>query len=188
MIKIIRDLATLRRKSEPVTSVKEAQKLIGRLRIALKETDNGVGLSAIQIGEAKRLGVIRYQDKEVILINPKLIEAEDEFIFVNEGCLSFPNEFHDTKRYHQCIVESDVIDGDELRRETWSFYYSCDQKESGNDGLLAIAVQHELDHFDGKLFIDFNLKREPIERRTDKIGRNDPCPCGSGKKYKKCCL
>jgi len=188
MVKIIRDLAILRQKSEPVTSAAEAQKLIERLRMALKETNNGVGLSAIQIGVAKLLGVIRCQGREVILINPKLIEAEDEFIFVNEGCLSFPNEFHNTKRYRQCTVESDVIDGNELRRETWSFYYSSDPNESGNDGLIAIAVQHELDHFNGKLFIDYNLKNESIERKSDKVGRNDPCPCGSGKKYKKCCL
>ncbi|MBO8093926.1 MAG: SEC-C domain-containing protein, partial [Prosthecochloris sp.] len=34
---------------------------------------------------------------------------------------------------------------------------------------------------------DNTLKKEPVKRQGDKIGRNDPCPCGSGKKYKKCC-
>ena len=28
---------------------------------------------------------------------------------------------------------------------------------------------------------------EPIVRQSPKIGRNDPCSCGSQKKYKKCC-
>ena len=34
---------------------------------------------------------------------------------------------------------------------------------------------------------DEPLKRKPVVNKTEKVGRNDPCPCGSGKKYKKCC-
>lgn len=188
MDKIVKDIVALRQKSEDIISVEEAKNLIDRLLMALDKTDNGVGLAAIQIGVPKRLGVIKYLDKSIVLINPTLIEAESEFVFINEGCLSFPGEYHDTKRYHQYIIETDVIDGDKLRRETQSFYYSNDNNEQGNDGLIAIAVQHEMDHFNGKLFTDYNIKNEPISRGVNKVGRNDPCPCGSGKKYKKCCL
>lgn len=31
-------------------------------------------------------------------------------------------------------------------------------------------------------------KNKPVRRKTKKVGPNDPCPCGSGKKYKKCCM
>ncbi|MEX0711765.1 MAG: SEC-C metal-binding domain-containing protein, partial [Pirellulales bacterium] len=35
---------------------------------------------------------------------------------------------------------------------------------------------------------DGAVKQEPIRNRRPTVGRNDPCPCGSGKKYKHCCL
>lgn len=51
---------------------------------------------------------------------------------------------------------------------------------------------HEIAHFirlDGKWYYDYGevMKPKPIRRETPKISSNDPCPCGSGKKYKKCC-
>ena len=57
----------------------------------------------------------------------------------------------------------------------------------GNDGLFAIAIQHEMEHFRGEMILDHDIKIEPIKREDKKVGRNAPCPCGSGKKYKKCC-
>ena len=52
--------------------------------------------------------------------------------------------------------------------------------------LEAVCVQHEIDHLRGMTIHDRENKLEPIS--TVKIGRNEPCLCGSGKKYKKCCL
>lgn len=53
--------------------------------------------------------------------------------------------------------------------------------------------QHELSDFrriDGAWVFSgsvLNPKQETVVRQGEKTGRNDPCPCGSQKKYKKCC-
>jgi peptide deformylase len=187
MIKITQDHSILRQKSTPVESVKEAKEIIAKLEEVLSRTDNGLGLAAVQIGIPKQVGVIDWQGKKFYLINPEVIEAEGETIFVNEGCLSFPNTYLDTKRYKDFTIKNQVIEEDEFIEETHYFYYSPDASEPGNNGLQAIAVQHEIDHFNGKLIIDHRITRTPIVAQR-KVGRNDPCPCGSGKKYKKCCM
>lgn len=190
MAKIVQDISFLRQKSEPVASVEEATALISDLQKALCETDNGIGLAAIQIGVPKRVGVIRVaEDQFVSLINPELVDKQFEFIYLNEGCLSFPNQFKDTRRYRQITIKNSVIDGDKFREEVQIYYYQEKDEETvmRDNPLTCIAVQHELDHFEGKLIHDFNIKYEPIVNAVAKVGRNEPCPCGSGKKYKKCC-
>jgi peptide deformylase len=188
MAKIIQDIAFLRTKSESVTSVDEAKSILLELEDTLKPLTNGVGLAAIQIGYAKKIGAIKKPDGTFIhLINPEFVEGMDEFIFLNEGCLSFPEVFRDTKRYRQVIIKNKRIEDDAFQDEVLSFYYSTDVTEPGNDGLIAIAVQHELEHFEGMTILNHNIVSAPIVRESVKIGRNDPCPCGSSKKYKKCC-
>jgi len=185
-MEIIQDCNILRQKSTYVESVEEAKDIINKLEKCLSITSNGVGLAAIQIGISKQVGVIYYNDISLHLINPEIIEVEDEIVFLNEGCLSFPNVYFDTKRYKHLTIKTDVIDGNEFRKETQYFYYAYDNTEMGNDGLLAIAVQHEIDHFNGKLITDHRIVQKPIIVQK-KVGRNDLCPCGSNKKYKKCC-
>lgn len=189
MSKIVKDISVLRQKSENVTSVDEAKSLISELEVVLAKLDNGIGLAAIQLGYPKRVGVIKKSDGTFFhLINPELLEASNEFVFVREGCLSFPDKFNDTKRYHDITIKNHRIEDGKFEEETLVFYYSSDPDEPGNDGLTAIALQHELDHFDGKLISDYHIVADCIVRTEPKIGRNDKCPCGSGKKYKKCCL
>jgi len=185
---IVQNINTLRQKSSPVESVKEAKELIERIEVVLNPINHGIGLAAIQIGEPKRVGVIKRKDnKPVYLINSEIVELEDEFVYAKEGCLSLPGDLRNTKRYRHVTIKNDCIDGDKLRTETLYFYYSEDAKEDGNDGIVAIAVQHELEHFNGKLILDHgDIKLQPLKKAT-KVGRNDPCPCGSNKKYKKCC-
>lgn len=186
MNKIVQAIDQLRQKSLPVESVQEAKEILAKLEAAFPE--NGVGLAAIQIGIPKRIAYTKYNDKVSYLINPVLVEGIDPFVFFGESCLSFPGVSRDTNRFKQVLIKNQIIDGDVFREETQSYYYSPDAEEAGNDGLLAIAVQHEMEHFEGKLLIDYNIRIEPIKNATPKVGRNDPCPCGSGKKYKKCCL
>jgi peptide deformylase len=189
MVKIVQDISILRQKSENITSIDEAKELISKLEEALGNIDNGVGLASIQLGFPKKLGVIKKADGSYFhLINPELIEKEDEFIYFNEGCLSFPGLYKSTKRYKQITVKHQVIRDNKFEDEIFVAYYSSESNEMGNDGLTAIAIQHEMDHFSGTLIIDSDIKSEPIVRSEAKVGRNDPCPCRSGKKYKKCCL
>lgn len=188
MIKIIKNQSILRQISHPVKSVEEAKILIKDLETVLDRTNNGVGLSAIQIGIPKTIGVINCGEDKIYLINPKVIEKDEEIIFPNEGCLSLPGVFNTTKRYKHFIIDNNVIEKDDFRIERIYYFYSTDSEETGNQGLSAIAVQHEIDHFNGKLITDFDIKGTTIKNDKVKIGRNDPCPCGSGKKFKKCCL
>ena len=187
---IVKDIKTLRTVSTDVASVEEAKSIITQLeKEFVKVKKHGVGLAAIQIGIPKRVGVIHYKGKTLYLINPTVVSKSGEFVFGQEGCLSFPNQYVNTKRYTDFSIRNYAIDGDELREQGLAFYYSIDN-DQWNDGLLAIAVQHELDHFDGKVFTDVEAapNAQTKVRSEAKIGRNDPCPCGSGKKYKKCCL
>jgi len=130
----------------------------------------GFGLAAVQIGIPIRAAwyamKINGVTHERLLWNTKIISASFPFEFQKEGCLSIPGLFLPTRRFQHIRILNG--DGEDL-----SF-----------NGLEAVIVQHELDHWDGKLCIDQRFDPD----KNPKIGRNDPCPCGSGKKYKKCCF
>ena len=66
---------------------------------------------------------------------------------------------------------------------TWETAKKHDQEQRL---LESICVQHEIDHLNGLTIMDRENKPQPI--MSEKVGRNEPCPCGSGKKYKKCCM
>jgi len=134
--------------------------------------DNGFGLSANQIGIRKAVGFIKFKDKTYKLLNTRISEASiDTIVFTGEGCLSFPGKTCDTVRHVRIVVEDDNLGYLNLSLE--------------NDDILPIIFQHEIDHMNGKLIFD-NV-RKPFIRGDEKVGRNAPCPCGSGKKFKRCC-
>ena len=193
---IVKDPMRLKAVSQPIVSVSEAKETLMALETILKEIPNGYGLAAIQIGIPKRIAIIKRNagfgtGTYIPLINPEVIEQKDEFTF-REGCLSFPDIHIQNKRYKDIVIKNQVIDGDSFREETQCFYYDS---ESSTD-LEAIAVQHEIDHFDGKTIAD-NLSiaatSPNMKEAFEKAGRNNPCPCGAkddnGKpiKFKKCC-
>lgn len=167
---IILDQDILRVKSEPVL-LEEVDGLIKTLEKELYYSailgKPGVGLSAIQLGIKKQAAIVRVPDQYGQLISINLFNAQiknkyDPFVFKNEGCLSVDNLLKDTVRYQEIHVHNNMV-------EPYSFVAS---------GLLAVIIQHELDHCNGILFLD---------RATGKFKPNELCPCGSGKKYKKCC-
>lgn len=83
-----------------------------------------------------------------------------------------PGKRVNTERFQNIIIDDGVLGKIAL--------------DESSDGLLGTIFQHEVDHFEGRTIL--NRKQTPIRREADKIGRNDICPCGSGKKYKKCCV
>jgi peptide deformylase len=133
----------------------------------------GIGLVAPQIGIAKNMAIIRIKDEStgkninIDLVNAKIEEKYDLSIFNNEGCLSLPGEKYNTKRYNEIHVTNDV-----------------EPKKFIATGLLAVAIQHELDHTLGVILSDIGVLNAPKKNKTRP---NDLCPCGSGKKFKKCC-
>jgi peptide deformylase len=132
----------------------------------------GLGLAGIQIGMPIRVAYLtfKYDEKDIIykLINPLIKLKVNPIIYNGEGCLSIPDVTYNTDRYKKVIIS--FVDGEDGKEKAMEV----------ND-VLAVAIQHEVDHMDGILI-------EKRQHRTVKMGRNDICFCGSGKKYKKCCL
>ena len=121
----------------------------------------GIGLAAIQINVPQRVIVIDIsEDKSepLCLINPEILEKEGEES-MDEGCLSVPEIYETVTRAEKIRVRA-------LDRDGNSF-------EMDADGLLAVCIQHEIDHLDGKLFVDYlsNLKRQRIRKKLEKQSR-----------------
>lgn len=152
-------------------TIEEAEELWANLDASL-DPEKGFGLTANQIGVNKRVGFIRYAGKEYRLLNTRIVEEGPLTVVYGEGCLSLPGKTVNTERHHTITIEDEILGRIQLTM--------------AKDGLLPAIFQHEVDHMDGKTILD--RKRQPIRRSTPKIGRNAPCSCGSGKKYKKCCL
>jgi peptide deformylase len=121
----------------------------------------GVGLAANQVGSEQRILVFDASNRDetrspTILINPKIIERHGEIISEDEGCLSVPDFRSNVRRAESILVECVDRDGNPLSIEA--------------SGFLAIILQHEIDHLEGKLFIDHisKLKRQLFTRRMKK--------------------
>lgn len=176
-MKIITDLNILRQKSTEVGigSISRLNvQVVRQLKNTLKRY-GGLGLGAIQINVPLRIFIFKDNNgKLIICYNPIIKEMYDEIIFPDEGCLSMPKIRVDTKRFKYCEVE---------------YYDECKQlRRMTLSDLEAIEFQHEVDHLNGMLIIDRQVKNKPIINKDKQVGRNEKCPCGSGKKYKRCCL
>jgi peptide deformylase len=133
----------------------------------------GIGLAAPQIGIAKNIAIIRIDKVRGInfdLVNCKVEQGFDPAVFRQEGCLSFPGRVEDTTRFQEVYITNNLM-------YPHTFVAT---------GLTAVVCQHEIDHLTSVLFMDRTAtKGSPVIK--NKIGPNDPCICGSAKKYKKCC-
>ena len=108
--------------------------------------------------------------------------------------MSYPKKGTPTKRYRDIIVQTaqsesgwyfSGVESTNEARGSWEEKTKKDEQE--NRLLEAICVQHEIDHLNGLTIHDRENKTKPMVSQK-KVGRNDPCPCGSGKKFKKCCI
>ena len=151
----------LRKKCEPLEKVDtETKKLMDDMLETLYAAP-GIGLAAIQVGILKRLVVIdiskgEEEKKPIFLINPQIIHRSKKTSIYEEGCLSLPGQFAEIERPAECILK--YID------------YNGKEKELKADGLLATCVQHEVDHLNGILFIDYlsKLKKDMIIKKLVK--------------------
>ena len=152
----------LRQISKPVNGVgKEEQKLMDDM-LETMYAANGIGLAAIQIGIPKRIIVIdlnrdEMQKKPMYFVNPVIKKKDQEKVTYEEGCLSVPNQFAEVDRPSKCEIEYLDYDGE--------------KKLLSADGLLATCIQHEMDHLEGILFIDYlsKLKRSMIIKKLSKL-------------------
>ncbi len=152
----------LRQISKPVEKVgKEEQKLMNDMLDTMYSA-NGIGLAAIQIGVPKRIIVMDLSKDENkkeprYFVNPVIKDKGISKSTYEEGCLSVPNQFAEIDRPKKCIVE--YLD-----------YYGK-KKILKAEGLLATCIQHEMDHLEGILFIDYlsKLKKSMIIKKLSKI-------------------
>ena len=151
----------LRKVSQPVKEVnKDVQNIMDDM-LETMYSANGIGLAAIQIGIPKNLIVIDLLTKEkkkdpLFFVNPKIIKKSSKMSKYDEGCLSIPNLFAEIQRPSECEVE--YLD------------YQGKKKILKANGLLATCIQHEIDHLNGILFIDYlsKLKRDIILKKLSK--------------------
>jgi peptide deformylase len=133
----------LRQKAAPVAAVDDAvRELVDDLFETMRAA-HGVGLAANQIGAARRVAVVDVGEEDpgaLVLINPVIVERSKESEIAEEGCLSIPDIFGDVKRVESVVVEALDRDGARQRIEA--------------TGYKARAIQHEIDHLDGILFLD----------------------------------
>jgi peptide deformylase len=152
----------LRTKATPVGSVDDALRvLIGDMFETMYDAP-GIGLAATQVDVHKRLLVTDVSpdnSEPHVLINPEILE-KDGVIVTDEGCLSVPGYYEEVERAEHIRVRFLDRSGDETEMEA--------------EGLLAVCIQHEIDHLDGKLFVDYlsEAKRQRIRKKLEKERRH----------------
>jgi peptide deformylase len=150
----------LRQRAQPITEIDdEVVKLVDHM-VETMYSAPGIGLAATQVGVAKQLLVAdiaprRPESELIVLINPEIVAAEGEVI-IEEGCLSVPEYQAEVKRHEKITVRGLNLKGEEVEIEA--------------EGLLAVVLQHEIDHLNGMLFIDrlSKLKRDLYKRKVRK--------------------
>ena len=151
----------LRQKSLPVDEVnKDLQNLMDDMLQTMYAAP-GIGLAAIQVGVPKRVIVLDIDQKEgqknpLFFINPEIITKSENNSIYEEGCLSVPGQFAEIERPAKCKIK--FLD------------YNGNPQEIETEGMLATCIQHEIDHLEGVLFIDYlsKLKKTMIVKKLSK--------------------
>ncbi|WP_031567926.1 peptide deformylase [Rheinheimera texasensis] len=151
----------LRTIAKPVATVNDETRQLVADMLETMYAENGIGLAATQVNVHQRVVVIDLSEERnqpQIFINPEITEKSGDTTY-EEGCLSVPQNYANVERAAQITLKAQDLDGN------WF--------EVKADGLLAICLQHELDHLVGKLFIDYlsPLKRDRIKKKLEKQAR-----------------
>jgi peptide deformylase len=152
----------LRNTAEPVSTVDDAVRQLANDMLETMYAKNGVGLAATQVDVHRRVIVLDIsdaRDQPLVLINPELLSLQGKGPG-EEGCLSLPGIYDKLSRATHIRVRALNRDGESFEMEA--------------EGLLAVCIQHEMDHLQGKLFVDYlsELKRRMIRRRLEKERKN----------------
>ena len=152
----------LRRRAKPVDAVDDdVRRLVDDMFETMYDAP-GIGLSAPQVNVAKRvitIDVSKDRDAPLCLVNPEIVATDGE-TETEEGCLSVPGVYEIVKRPERVRVRALDRDGSSGEIEA--------------EGLLAVCIQHEIDHLDGRLFVDYlsRLKRQRIRKKAEKALRH----------------
>ncbi len=185
-------MAKLQLKYYPAEVLRQTAKKVSRIDASVRKlaqdmletmyANSGVGLAAPQVGVSKRMMVIdvSHEDepnKPIVFINPEIVEREGELVG-SEGCLSFPGVFFEVRRCNKITVKYMNLSGKE-------------QKMTAEGNLLCRAIQHELDHLNGELFIDkptnklmadIEMTKHGFNGENVEISNGSPMPIPSGER------
>ena len=143
----------LRKQAKKVAKVTPQLKTLVENMVETMRDQRGVGLAANQVGSLQKVAVIETPDMEdpLVLINPEVMKTEGERQ-VEEGCLSVPGYRGLVNRSETVRVKAMGLDGKTYRLNA--------------DDLLAQALEHEIDHLNGILYIDHLVSHESLYKIT----------------------
>ena len=149
----------LRKVAEPIIEVDERIRQLCKDMLETMYEAAGIGLAATQVNVHKRLlvcDISEDQSQPLVFINPEIQESSEKVSSYDEGCLSVPGYFEEVERPDKVIVSA-------LNQDDTAF-------EMEIDGLLSTCIQHEIDHLNGKLFVDYlsSIKRQRIRSKLEK--------------------
>ncbi len=152
----------LRTKAKPVEAINTSIKQLADDMLETMYAAPGIGLAATQVNIHLQVVVIdisEEQDNPQVFINPEIIKLEGSLQEYDEGCLSVPGFYEPVKRPENILVKALNLEGEEF--------------ETKPEGLLTVCIQHEVDHLNGKLFVDYlsTLKRLRIRHKLEKQHR-----------------
>lgn len=156
--------ARLRAVADPIDKVDDDVKQLAKDMLDTMYAAPGIGLAAPQVGELRRLVVMDLaKDGEtpdpIVMINPEILKFSDETVVTEEGCLSIPDLYYEVERPADVTVKYTDLEGNTVTRDATE--------------RLSICIQHELDHLDGVLYIDYlsRLKRDRVLKKFEKAER-----------------
>jgi peptide deformylase len=165
----------------PKQWIKDNKSLLDNFLGYVSSIENAAGMASNQVSlDGNRLedrfAVVKHSDEFAIAVDPKITKFHGEKAVKFEGCLTWGDKkIIIAERYQKIDVEYYDVNGNI-------------QKETLTDEAAQI-FQHEVDHLEGiNEYVIDNGPKEPYKRPNKKVGRNEPCPCGSSIKYKKCCM
>ncbi len=153
--------ARLRAVADPIAEIDTEIKSLARDMLDTMYAAPGIGLAAPQLGVLKRIVVMDLAKDDqppepIVMINPEIEKVSDETVVSEEGCLSIPELYYDVERPAEITVKYTDLAGKTVTRDA--------------SERLAICIQHELDHLDGVLYIDYlsRLKRDRVIKKFEK--------------------
>ncbi len=151
----------LKQKAKKITIIDGSVRKLAQDMLDTMYDSDGVGLAAPQVGVSKRLMVIDVSSedepaKPIVFINPEILEKDGDMVG-QEGCLSFPDVFFEVNRFSRVVVRFQNLQGQTL-------------KLTAENNLLCRAIQHEIDHLDGKLFIERPVNQLKCDLEMTKAG------------------
>jgi peptide deformylase len=151
----------LRQDTAPVAEVTDELRQLVEDMFTTMYAAEGIGLAAPQVGRTERLAVVDVEGAKYTLINPEILTREGS-ARAEEGCLSIPDVFGEVDRAQRITVRALDVEGRQF--------------ELAADELLARAIQHEVDHLHGKLFLDYLgvFKRRSALAQWEKLKKDYP--------------